>query len=71
MISYLPDHQLVVVLSSERGQVLLVGAERQTLDKNLVQLQVVDCLQIVEVPNDNFGLKVAVQLVNFEFECSE
>ena len=66
--SYLPDHELVVVLSSERGQILLVSAERETLDEHLVQLKVVDRLQVVKVPDDNLGLKIAVQLVKIEYE---
>ena len=33
-----------------------------------MQLQVVDRLQVIKVPDDNLGLKIAVQLVKIEYE---
>jgi len=51
-----PDYELVVVLATERSEILLIGGEREALDENLVQFQSVYHLQSVEVPNDDVGL---------------
>ena len=54
--TYFPDYELVVVLAAERCQILFVSGERETLDENLVELESMDHLQSVEVPNDDVGL---------------
>jgi len=52
----LPDNQLVVILTTERCQVRLVGREGQTLNEYFVKLQSVFDFEGVEVPNDDVGL---------------
>ena len=54
--TYFPDYELVVILATQRGQVLFVCGEGQTLNQDLVQLEAVHHLQRVEVPNDDVGL---------------
>lgn len=54
--AYLPDHQGVVVLSAQRGQVLLVVGEGEALDEHLVQFESLDHLESVEVPDDDVRL---------------
>ena len=54
--TYIPDDEGVVVLAAERGEVLLVERERETLNQNFVQLQSVLHHQRFEVPNDNVSL---------------
>ena len=55
--TYVPNDERVVVLAAERREILLVEAERQRLDEHLVQLQAVDHLQGIEVPDDDVGLQ--------------
>jgi hypothetical protein len=55
-----PDYELVVILATERSQVLLVVGERQTLDQHLMHLESVHHLKRVEVPDDDVRLKALV-----------
>jgi hypothetical protein len=55
--TYIPDDEGVVVLATERGEVLLVVREREALDEHLVKLQPLHHLQSVEVPDDNVSLR--------------
>jgi len=59
----LPNNKLIVVLSSEGRKVLLIAGERQALDIDLMELQSVQFLQSVEVPNDNLSLEARVSLL--------
>lgn len=59
LITYIPDNERVVVLSSEGSQVLLIEREGKTLDQNFVQFESVLHLEGLEVPDDNIGLKVS------------
>jgi hypothetical protein len=54
--TYFPDYELVVILATERRQVLFVVGERETLDQNLVHFQPVHHFQRVEVPDDDVRL---------------
>lgn len=55
-----PDYELVVVLATERCQVIFVVGERETLDQHLMHLQTVLQLQGIEVPDYNISLKALV-----------
>jgi hypothetical protein len=55
-VTYFPDYELVVILATERSQVLLVVGERQTLDQHLMHLESVHHLKRVEVPDDDVRL---------------
>jgi len=39
--TYFPDNELVVILATERCQVIFVVGERETLDQHLVHLETV------------------------------
>ena len=54
--TYVPDHKRVVVLTSERSEVLLISGEGKILDHFLVEFESLDHLQSVEVPNDDVSL---------------
>lgn len=54
--TYFPDYELVVILATQRSQVLLVVGEGQALDEDLVHLEPVHHLERVEVPDDDVGL---------------
>jgi hypothetical protein len=56
--TYFPDNQLVVVLSAERSQKLLVLGKVEILDEHFVQLEAVQHRHGVEVPDDDISLKV-------------
>lgn len=58
-----PDNQLVVVLSAERSQKLLVLGEVEILDEHFVQLKAVQHRHGVEVPNDDISLESHVGLL--------
>jgi len=55
-LTYIPDDKCVVVLSSERSEVLLVMREGEALDEDLVELQALDNLEGVEVPDNDVSL---------------
>lgn len=55
--TYLPDDQGVVVLATERRQVLFVMRERQRLDQHLMQLHPVNDFKRVEVPDNDVRLQ--------------
>ena len=55
--TYIPDDELVVILTAERGQELFVVAEGEGLDQNLVQLEALHNLKRVEVPDDDVRLQ--------------
>ena len=57
--TYFPDYELVVILATERSQVLLVVREGQALDEHLVHLESVLHLERVKVPDDDVGLQRA------------
>lgn len=59
----IPDDERVIVLTSERGKVLLVEAEIQRLDQHLVQLKPVNDLKGIEVPNDDISLETHMSLL--------
>lgn len=58
--TYIPDNEGVVVLSTKRGEVLLILREGERLDQDLVELETVDHLKSVEVPNDDIRLNIAL-----------
>ena len=55
-VTYFPDYELVVILATQRRQILFVVGERETLDQDLVHLKPVHHLQSVEVPDDDVCL---------------
>lgn len=59
-VTYIPNDDGVVVLSSERSQVFLIVGERQGLDEDFVELKSVHHLKGVEVPDDNVSLNKLV-----------
>ena len=56
-VTYVPNDEHVVVLSTDGSQVLLVHGERETLNEDLVKLEPVNEGQTVEIPNDNVSLE--------------
>lgn len=59
----IPDNERVVILTAQRGEILLVETEGKRLDKHLVELESVNHLQGVEVPDDDIGLESHVSLL--------
>ena len=56
--TYIPDDDAVVVLATERSEVLFVAGERETLDQDLVQFEALHDLKSIEVPDDDVGLQL-------------
>ena len=55
-ITYIPNDEGVVVLATEGSQVLLILREGERLDEDLVDLEAMDHLKSIEVPNDDIRL---------------
>ncbi len=53
----IPDNQVVVLLPTERGQVLVIIGEAETLNGELVNGQPVHQTASLEIPDDNVGFK--------------
>lgn len=58
--TYIPSNKLVVVLTADRSEVLLVFGECKALHAHLVQLHALQRLHRVKVPDDDVRLKVEV-----------
>jgi hypothetical protein len=54
----IPNDEGVVVLATEGSEVLLVLREGERLDQDLVELEAMDHLKSVEVPNDDVRLNI-------------
>ena len=59
----IPDDELVVILPSKRGEMLLIEGEGKTLDENLVQLESLHQLQGIKVPDNDISLEAHVSLL--------
>lgn len=55
--TYIPNDEGVVVLATKGGKVLLVVREGEALDEDLVELEALNDLEGVEVPNNDVSLK--------------
>lgn len=60
MKTYIPNDESIIVLTTEGSEVLLILRERERLDQDLVELETVDHLEGVEVPNDDIRLNKRV-----------
>ena len=67
-ITYIPNDEGVVVLATEGSQVLLILREGERLDEDLVELEAMDHLKSIEVPNDDIRLNVT-RLVTLSVGC--
>jgi hypothetical protein len=56
MDTYIPDDERVVVLATEGGEVFLVVGEGKALNEDLVELESLDRLECVKVPDDDVCL---------------
>jgi len=56
--TYIPDNEGVVVLSTKRGEVLLILREGERLDQDLMELEAMNHLKSIEVPNDDIRLNI-------------
>jgi hypothetical protein len=56
MDTYIPNDKSIVVLATKRGEVLLVVREGKALDEDLVELEALNNLKGVEVPNNDVSL---------------
>lgn len=57
MDSYIPNNKGVVVLATERCEVFLVVREGEALNEHLMELEALNDLKGVEVPNNDVSLK--------------
>jgi len=56
MDTYIPNDKGIVVLATKRGEVLLVVREGKALDEDLMELEALNNLKGVEVPNNDVSL---------------
>jgi len=56
--TYIPDNNGVIILTTERSEVLFVAGERETLNQDLVQFEALHNLKSIEVPDDDVGLQL-------------
>lgn len=56
-VTYVPNYKSVVILATERSQVLFISREGEILNEHLVQLESLYHFKSVEVPNNDVGLK--------------
>ena len=61
--TYIPNNKGIVVLTTERCEVLLVMGESKALDEDLVELQTLNDLKSVEIPDDNISLYFTIEFV--------
>lgn len=59
----IPDDERVIVLATERGEVLLIKGEGERLDEHFVELESVHHLECIKVPNDNISLEAHMGLL--------
>lgn len=59
----IPDCDCVVVLTTQRRQILLILRESQVLDQNFVEFQFLHDFESVEVPDDDIGIETHVCLL--------
>jgi hypothetical protein len=67
-ITYIPNDEGVVVLATKGSEVLLILREGERLDQDLVELEAMNHLKSVEVPNDDIRLNVT-RLVTLSVGC--
>ena len=58
-VTYIPDYELVVILTAKRSQILFVGGESEALDQHLVHFETMHHLEVVEVPDYDISLNTA------------
>jgi hypothetical protein len=56
MDTYIPNDKGIVVLTTKRSEVFLVMREGQALNEDLVELEALDNLKGIEVPNNDVSL---------------
>ena len=61
--TYIPNNKSIVVLTTERCEVLLVMGESKALDEDLVELQTLNDLKSVEIPDDDISLYFTIEFV--------
>ena len=61
--TYIPNNKGIVVLTTERCEVLLVMGESKALDEDFVELQSLNDLKSVEIPDDDISLYFTIEFV--------
>ena len=61
--TYIPNNKGIVVLTTERCEVLLVMGESKALDEDLVELQSLNDLKSVEIPDNDISLYFTIEFV--------
>jgi hypothetical protein len=61
--TYIPNNKGIVVLTTERCEVLLVMGESKALDEDFVELQTLNDLKSVEIPDDDISLYFTIEFV--------
>lgn len=62
-ITYIPDNECVVILTTERCEVLFIVGEGKALDENLVELKTLNYLKGIKIPDNDISLKFRMKLV--------
>jgi hypothetical protein len=61
IFTYIPNNKGIVVLTTERCEVLLIMGESKALDKDLVKLQTLNDLKSVEIPDNDISLNFTIE----------
>jgi hypothetical protein len=61
--TYIPNNKGIVVLTTERCEVLLIMGESKALDEDLVELQTLNDLESVEIPDNDISLYFTIEFV--------
>jgi hypothetical protein len=61
--TYIPNNKGIVVLTTERCEVLLIMGESKALDEDLVELQTLNDLKSVEIPDNDISLYFTIEFV--------
>ena len=62
MDTYIPNYEGVVVLATKRCEVFLVVREGEALNEHLVELEALNDLKGVEVPNNDVSLNIVINV---------
>ena len=61
--TYIPNNKGIVVLTTERCEVLLVMGESKALDEDFVELQTLNDLKSIEIPDNDISLNFTIEFV--------
>lgn len=60
----IPDNECVVILTTERCEVLFIVGEGKALDENLVELKTLNYLKGIKIPDNDISLEAHVSLLS-------